>query len=636
MEATNMNKVPNDYTLYWHPAATKSKIILRCERDKQVIFSDEINIQSEEIRKELANKLVGLNCDRATVEPELLAIAGEAAKVSNSERPSMLPSVVGTDALWLEPMALPDPLPSVMAYSSDLLPPSIGAAVDDIADRMQCPPDFPASAMLVALAALVGRRVGIRPKKFDDWLVVPNLWGSVVGRPSLKKSPAIATAEARIRGIEVREKERMSEDILSSGIDSLLAESRIKARKADIAKAMKQGDEIEARKIAEEVHNLSEEGPPVPRRIITSDTSIEKLCDMLDVHKDGMLLWVDELVGWMRSLDREDKAGVRQQFLTLWNGQGKLNIDRVGRGETVCDSPCIGVFGCCTPGGLSDYVSAAVRGGRGADGLIQRLQVTVWPDSSKEYRHVDRWPDSPSKKMLVKVFEDIADLEPSEFAQLDEFDDGGIRWLRFDAEGQAIFDRWHTDLQVRLKESDLPEAFEDHLSKYASMMPSIALVFHLVRGDRGPVTAYAASLAIRWADYLESHANRVYSIATAPERQAALPLLKRLLDWPEGKPIRVRTIREHGWAHLSESESIERALDLLIECGWVREVDAKPSTGRPTTEFILHPQARKFLKGPQVATPETPETAPKPSFDGFEGSGSKGSQNKSGRKRGSL
>ena len=56
---------------------------------------------------------------------------------------------------------------------------------------------------------------------------------------------------------------------------------------------------------------------------------------MLNLHRSGMLLWVDELVGWMRSLDRDDKAGVRQQFLTLWNGQGRLNIDRIGRGETV-------------------------------------------------------------------------------------------------------------------------------------------------------------------------------------------------------------------------------------------------------------------------------------------------------------
>ena len=336
-----------------------------------------------------------------------------------------------------------------------------------------------------------------------------------------------------------------------------------------------------------------------------------------------MLLWVDELVGWMRSLDRDDKAGVRQQFLTLWNGQGRLNIDRIGRGETVVESPCVGLFGCCTPGGLSDYVLAAIAGGRGDDGLMQRLQVTVWPDSPKEYRHVDQWPDSQARQMLAEVFERLADLEPSEFATLDKFDDGGIPWLRFDDAGQAVFDQWDSKLQRRLRSDDLPEALESHLSKYASMVPSIALVLHLASGDRGPVSGEAAATAVSWSEYLESHANRVYSIATAPERQAALPLLRRLIEWPADKPIRVRSIREHGWASLSDTDSIEGALDLLIDCGWVRALEIKPTTGRPTTEFVLHPEASKFLKSVRNGTHKTIETPSQGTFEGFEGSKSR-------------
>lgn len=527
---------------------------------------------------------------------------------------------------WGDPKALPDALPAVMAYSGDLLPESIGAAVDDIAERMQCPPDFPAAAMLVALAALVGCRVGIRPRRYDDWLVVPNLWGCVVGRPSLKKSPAIQTAEKRIRAIEARDRERLAPDILSSDVDGMLSEAKIKSLKVDIGKAIKADNEPEARRLAESIREIEEDCPPIPRRIITTDPTIEKLCDMLNEHRFGMLLWVDELVGWMRSLDREDKAGVRQQFLTLWNGQGRLNIDRIGRGETVVESPCVGLFGCCTPGGLSDYVSAAMAGGRGDDGLMQRLQVTVWPDSPKEYRHVDRWPDSPARKTLAEVFEMLADLEPSEFASVDEFDDGGIPWLRFDHAGQVVFDKWDSMLQRRLRSDDLPEALESHLSKYASMVPSIALVLHLASGDRGPVSEEAASLAVRWAAYLETHANRVYSIATAPEKQAALPLLRRLIDWPAGKPIRVRSIRENGWAFLSDTDAIERALELLIDCGWVRPVEIKPTTGRPTTDFVLHPEAAKFLKSVREGTPKTIETPSKGTFDGFEGSKSKESE----------
>lgn len=126
--------------------------------------------------------------------------------------------------------------------------------------------------------------------------------------------------------------------------------------------------------------------------------------------------------------------------------------------------------------------------------------------------------------------------------------------------------------------------------------------------------------------HVESHANRIYSIATSPKRQAALPLLRRLIDWPADKPIRVRSIQKYGWAFLKDSDSIERALDLLIDCGWVRAIEIKPLVGRPTTEFVLHPEAAKYLKPVRNRTGETGETPSECTFAGFAGSKSRESE----------
>jgi putative DNA primase/helicase len=354
---------------------------------------------------------------------------------------------------------------------------------------------------------------------------------------------------------------------------------------------------------------------------------------MLNKYPDGMLLWVDELLAWMRSLDRQDMSGVRQQFLTLWNGQGRLNIDRVGRGETVVESPCLSVFGCATPGGIGDYVAAALRGGRGDDGLIQRLQVLVWPDSPKEYRHVDRWPNSAARDQLIDVFERLADLDVDSFAERDKYDDGaGIPWLRFDSDGQAIFDRWDAAIQNRIRTGDLHEAFESHLSKYASLVPSIALVLHLAIGDRGPVSAEAAEMAVRWAEYLESHAARLYSIAVAPERRLAKPLLRRLIGWPADRPMRARDIARKGWSGLDDVEAVRSTLELLADAGWVRSVQTTPESGRPTVHYEIHPQAAEFLKTLKERTDKTDETPAEGSFVGFVGAHPMSIPNKSAAK----
>ena len=93
-------------------------------------------------------------------------------------------------APWPDPFPLPTELPQVKPFPPEILPDSLRPWIEDIAERLQCPPGFPAVGAMVSLAALVGRKVGIRPKRQDDWLVVPNLWGVIVGRPGVLKSPA--------------------------------------------------------------------------------------------------------------------------------------------------------------------------------------------------------------------------------------------------------------------------------------------------------------------------------------------------------------------------------------------------------------------------------------------------------------
>jgi putative DNA primase/helicase len=82
---------------------------------------------------------------------------------------------------WPDPIPLPNALPPVAPFDFDLLPDALRPWIADIANRMQCPPDFPAVGALVALSSLIGARAVMAPKARDDWQVVPNLWGLTVG-----------------------------------------------------------------------------------------------------------------------------------------------------------------------------------------------------------------------------------------------------------------------------------------------------------------------------------------------------------------------------------------------------------------------------------------------------------------------
>ena len=95
---------------------------------------------------------------------------------------------------WSVPRTIPRGLRPVPPFVGEILPSALAPWVEDTAERIQCPPDFVAVGAVVAAAAVIGRQIVIRPKRVDDWTVVPNLWGLAVGRPGVMKSAAMAEA----------------------------------------------------------------------------------------------------------------------------------------------------------------------------------------------------------------------------------------------------------------------------------------------------------------------------------------------------------------------------------------------------------------------------------------------------------
>ena len=76
------------------------------------------------------------------------------------------------DDVWPDPQPLPLGLPSVAPFEFHLLPQSLRPWGEDIVDRMRCPPDYIGVSIMAAVAAVVGRKIAIRPKQHDDWSVI--------------------------------------------------------------------------------------------------------------------------------------------------------------------------------------------------------------------------------------------------------------------------------------------------------------------------------------------------------------------------------------------------------------------------------------------------------------------------------
>ena len=88
---------------------------------------------------------------------------------------------------------------------------------------------------LVALAALIGRKVAIFPKQHDDWLVVANLWAVLVGRTSAMKSPAMTEALRPLKRLAIEAHGRYEVDLEAFDV----AQITNKAIDEDIAKEIR-------------------------------------------------------------------------------------------------------------------------------------------------------------------------------------------------------------------------------------------------------------------------------------------------------------------------------------------------------------------------------------------------------------
>jgi len=494
---------------------------------------------------------------------------------------------VAAPGSWSEPQNLTDPLPPVPPFPVMLLPATLRPWVSDVSERMQCPPDFVAAPALVALGALVGRRVGIRPKQHDDWIEIPNLWGAVIGRPGMLKSPAISEALRPLRRLEAEAAEAFDQEMQEHRIGGFVSEAHAEILKSKMHKAAKGGRQAEAEALAHEMAEQEAKPAPTCRRFIMNDATIEKTGMLLAENPNGLLYVRDELTGLFASMGREGHEADRAFLLECWNGQNAYTVDRIGRGTLRIPSTTLALFGGIQPGPLAEYVIGALRGAGGADGFLQRFQVLVWPDDTGQWQNVDRWPDNEAKNTAFSTFSRLAELDPVIVnAQTDT--DGGIPWLRFSPEAQVVFDIWRAELEGKLR-SDLPEALESHLAKYRKLMPALALLLHLADGGVDPVAEAIAIRAAGLCEFFEAHARRLYAIAGKPERFAARELAKHLRKGDLPNPFTARDVYRQGWRHLADPEITQRACRELEDCGWLQAVTSDTG-GRPSARYFVNPK----------------------------------------------
>lgn len=344
-------------------------------------------------------------------------------------------------------------LKPVPPFDPALLPEALRPWIMDEAERMPCPPDFIAAAAIVMISSIVGARCGIRPKSHDSWIVIPNLWGGVVGLPSTKKSPAIGAAMKPLgRLIEIVQKiheHELHEHAIKKAIHEAkieLMEARLKALVKAAAKDGKGEDPEEVARALQELR-AEEPAPPTVPRFKTNDSTIEKLGELLRDNPRGLLMVRDELVGLMASWEREGREGDRAFFLEAYNGDQSFDTDRIGRGHIHIPNLCLSLFGGIQPDKLTAYLDMAT-GALDNDGMLQRFQVLVYLDH-RNWEWRDEAPDPDARERAYETIAGLVNFNPLAWGAIPAGQYEKFPAFQFTDDAQEIFIQWSIELHDR-------------------------------------------------------------------------------------------------------------------------------------------------------------------------------------------
>lgn len=506
---------------------------------------------------------------------------------------------------WNEPKPIKSELLPVKKLMPDMLPTDLNIYCHDEALRADnMTPDFIAVCLITSLGALIGSRVAIKPKQLDDYSIVPNLWGGLVAPPSSKKSPAIKAGTRHLDRLVIKANKQHEEANAEFIANDIIKKSEVKNLQRTL-----DGKEVispeQQKEIALKIANLQsrEDIKPTVKRYFTNDSTPEALAELERNNPNGILVIRDELVGWLSSLDQNDTDTGRAFYLEGWNGTGSYQFDRIMRGSGFIENHCLSVLGGIQPDKLMSYLDKTIKG-MGNDGLLQRFQLLVYPDLL-QWRYVDQAINKDAREAVYELFKSIDGLTNKELVRLGAKpkDDFNSRpYFRFTAEAQELYKTWSEHINSQTIPNEEHAIIQEHLSKFGKLMPSLALIFHLVDcvqvgSHLGGVSKNATEMAIQWCDYLESHARRIYGLVLEASSMRAGFIVNRLKRLTQDDQWRIqgftaREIHRKEWKGLTEIDAVYRALDLLIENNWLsmQEIESTAKGGRPTKRYWINPK----------------------------------------------
>ncbi len=492
---------------------------------------------------------------------------------------------------------LDDPNP----FPVDVLPAQLKEFVTQTCQSMCCPLSYLAVPMLSVLAGAIGNSCRLQIK--DGYTVPSAIWTATVGESGTMKSPAFKVAIKGLRdalieqlnprkGMSLVQSNRYGKPMDGPGanpdprsLEEILAdpetdvETKVDALDRSGAKRKTMADfRKERQDNSGNDADILAELPQDMRRVITSDTTIPALAQLLATNPRGLLVASEELNRWFKGIGRDSGS-----WLELFDA-GDLCIDRkLGPFPNIFIPDALAsVTGTIQPEILRQTMGAAFQG----SGLLARMLFAmpprmkkVWTDVSLDVGAQSRYQGLLSRLLEIRMERWGTRLSP---LILRFNPDSKSRWVDFYEAHQA---------EAATLSGNLAAAW----SKLEAYAGRIALVLEFAEwAEKDPGVAEPERVnevnmvaGIELARWFGREIRRVYDMALETPETAER---RNLIEWivQRGGITTVRQLT-HNHARYKQSPALAKpALDNLVNRGMGRWEFSRPTQlgGRPSEVFV--------------------------------------------------
>ncbi len=445
--------------------------------------------------------------------------------------------------------------------------------IDRAAEVKNAPPDYVALGLLATAGSLLGNNRWAAP--WSGWAEPPVIWGAIIGDPSASKSPALDAVFTPLNELERALSHEYQADYEAYEKGAEIADLKRAQWQDEARKALKNGNEPSEKPTAA---NPGE--PPVRPRLRVSDVTTEKLAAIIRDQWRGLLLYRDELSGWIGNLDKYGGGGDRPFWLEAYGGRSYW-VERQKHPVPVnVDHLTVGVVGGIQPDRLASLLFHGDD-----DGMLARFAV-VWPEPAPLRRPTVSADDETPRH----AFERLLSLRPVVI----EEDEPRPFYVHFDPDAQDLLQQFRQ--QCRMWETASDGLMKSHIGKFPGLAIRLATILLYLDWAIGhdstqpdQVTANHLGRACHYVgEYLRPMAIRTYGDAAAPKEERAAIKLAKMIQQERFSDFTSRDIQRRKISGLRKKQEIEPALNILSQASWVRCETVKTG-GHPRQVFQVNP-----------------------------------------------